>query len=250
MRKMIGQRFGMLTVVGVANARKYLCHCDCGNDIAVWDRTLFLGKKDCGCVKFHEKDLTGKRFVRLLVLGPALSNRIGEWRCRCDCGKEVLAVNRELKLGITKSCGCWTKDRVCELGKRTVIQLGGKRFGRLVVESRAGTQWGKALWRCRCDCGKERILPSRALISGNTKSCGCLRNDNAAKMGRSRLKDLAGQRFGRLTAIKYLSRQYWLCQCDCGNQRTSHSACLLREKTVDCQNVRTGVHCVLRRIAS
>lgn len=29
-------------------------------------------------------------------------------------------------------------------------------------------------WLCRCDCGKEKTVHGSAMISGNTKSCGCL----------------------------------------------------------------------------
>jgi hypothetical protein len=34
------------------------------------------------------------------------------------------------------------------------------------------------MWRCRCDCGEERIVRRRNLITpGNTVSCGCHRSD-------------------------------------------------------------------------
>lgn len=36
-----------------------------------------------------------------------------------------------------------------------------------------------------------------------------------------RIKDMTGQRFGRLTAVKFVelrAQARWLCQCDCGNQ--------------------------------
>ena len=37
-----------------------------------------------------------------------------------------------------------------------------------------------------------------------------------------RIKNIVGQKFGRLTVIKYLyskkHKPYWLCQCDCGNE--------------------------------
>lgn len=34
-----------------------------------------------------------------------------------------------------------------------------------------------ARWRCVCDCGVEISVLKRALVSGNTKSCGCLKVD-------------------------------------------------------------------------
>lgn len=54
-------------------------------------------------------DITGKRFGRWLVLGESLEPRKGQtrWHCRCDCGKEKLAVQYGgLVRGASKSCGC------------------------------------------------------------------------------------------------------------------------------------------------
>ena len=49
-----------------------------------------------------------------------------------------------------------------------------QRFGRLVAIKRIGkTKYGNYTWMCRCDCGKEIVVPSGHLISGHTKSCGC-----------------------------------------------------------------------------
>ena len=31
------------------------------------------------------------------------------------------------------------------------------------------------LWRCQCDCGKTVETSANSLLSGNTRSCGCLR---------------------------------------------------------------------------
>lgn len=56
-----------------------------------------------------------------------------------------------------------------------IRNLVGQRFGRLVVLSHAGSdKFGKARWTCRCDCGTECTKPSRPLIAGESKSCGCL----------------------------------------------------------------------------
>ena len=52
--------------------------------------------------------------------------------------------------------------------------LVGKRFGMLEVISRAGSDKNKrALWLCRCDCGNKKIVSTKLLSSGDTKSCGC-----------------------------------------------------------------------------
>lgn len=65
-----------------------------------------------------------------------------------------------------------------------VIDLQGQRFGRLLVIERAPIYGGFAMWRCVCDCGTERVLPSRSLLSTriNTRSCGCLRRENSRRM--------------------------------------------------------------------
>lgn len=58
----------------------------------------------------------------------------------------------------------------------------GKRFGRLVVVgSAAPLENGRSRWLCRCDCGVEKEVSASCLSQGRTKSCGCLRRENAAK---------------------------------------------------------------------
>jgi hypothetical protein len=54
-------------------------------------------------------DLTGQRFSRLLVLGPAGRVKEGRvvWSCRCDCGNEIVAYGYNLRTGNTNSCGCY-----------------------------------------------------------------------------------------------------------------------------------------------
>lgn len=52
-------------------------------------------------------DLTGQRYNKLTVLGPA--ENIGSrtaWLCRCDCGREVVIKSVRLRSGRAVSCGC------------------------------------------------------------------------------------------------------------------------------------------------
>lgn len=60
------------------------------------------------------------------------------------------------------------------MGKK-VIDLTGERFGRLTVIERVGTKNRKSVWECKCECGNIKEVVSNNLISGNTKSCGCLK---------------------------------------------------------------------------
>lgn len=58
--------------------------------------------------------------------------------------------------------------------------LTGKRFGRLLVLRRHGTNPNKcATWLCRCDCGNEKVAVGSYLTHGETRSCGCLRREYA-----------------------------------------------------------------------
>lgn len=55
------------------------------------------------------------------------------------------------------------------------------RFGKWVVLYLATTKNRSCMWLCRCDCGKESLLQTHSLVSGNTKSCGCYRIDRGGK---------------------------------------------------------------------
>lgn len=63
-----------------------------------------------------------------------------------------------------------------------IINLVGKRYGRLVVIEKADSLKGHARWRCKCDCGNECVVHGSSLRSGNTKSCGCYKTENARKL--------------------------------------------------------------------
>lgn len=60
------------------------------------------------------------------------------------------------------------------------IDLVGKRYCRLEVLEFAGLdQWRAAKWRCRCDCGTEKIIRGDSLRDGRVKSCGCFNRDSS-----------------------------------------------------------------------
>lgn len=114
MRINIGDKFGKWTVIEKADdlicpsgqhRKRWICQCECGARRAVQAEHLTLGlSKSCGCVK--EFDLTGRRFGRLVVLGFSHSeNRRRYWKCRCDCGNEVVISGKKLTGGV-ESCGC------------------------------------------------------------------------------------------------------------------------------------------------
>jgi hypothetical protein len=70
-----------------------------------------------------------------------------------------------------------------------LIDLTGKRFGRLVVLRRVEnhiTSGGHSVssWLCKCNCGSEVIIRGRRLRRSETRSCGCLRADTMSGIAR------------------------------------------------------------------
>lgn len=128
--------------------------------------------------------------------------------------------------------------------------LTGTTFGRLVVVGINSRNPVK--WLCKCECGNECVVSTANLKKGNTQSCGCLRKE----LSRNRnLKDISGQRFGRLIAIERTSYtsvsggSIWLCQCDCGNICKVTINCLTNGNIKscgclqnDCRHINTKTH--------
>lgn len=60
------------------------------------------------------------------------------------------------------------------------IDLTGQKFGRLtVVERHPENKKTNAQWHCICDCGNVVIVASQHLRRGESKSCGCLHDEQA-----------------------------------------------------------------------
>jgi hypothetical protein len=99
--------------------------------------------------------------------------------------------------------------------------LAGQRFGRWTVLSRAPNgDDGKVRWNCICDCdlGTRREVRGVVLTSGQSKSCGCWASEVTS---RTKLKDLSGRRFGRLSVECRVENKHgevrWRCWCGCLN---------------------------------
>jgi hypothetical protein len=103
----------------------------------------------------------------------------------------------------------------------------GTKFNYLTVIKRVENKGKKLMYLCQCDCGKSITTSSSNLKNGNTKTCGC-----------SRLNNISNQRFGRLIVIKLSHvknrKSYWLCKCDCGNEKIVRSDCLKRDQVKSC----------------
>lgn len=121
-------------------------------------------------------DLTGQHFGKLTVIREV--NQVGKyrmWLCKCACGNTTTVKQESLRSDHTKSCGCMQSIGPSRSNRADHTS---KRFGTLVAIKRVGNQKfssvSSPLWLCRCDCGNSSVVTSNNLISGHTKSCGCL----------------------------------------------------------------------------
>lgn len=117
-------------------------------------------------------DLTGMRFGRLTVIKraenvvqPSGETRIA-WKCKCDCGAEIVARSIDLRTGKKKSCGCYRREF-------RVHDLTGQKFGRLTAIKPIENHGHGIEWLCKCDCGNETVVRCDGLVTGHASSCGC-----------------------------------------------------------------------------
>jgi hypothetical protein len=85
------------------------------------------------------------------------------WLVKCNCGNECV-VDTTTVIHKWHSCGC--------IQKKNLI----RRFEKGVVKKLIGSEKNKRRWLLECDCSNEYDALSESLLSGNTKSCGCLNN--------------------------------------------------------------------------
>jgi hypothetical protein len=215
------------------------------------------------------KDLTGQRFEHLTVIERVEDhvtkggNRLVAYKCRCDCGSEIIALSQKLLTGRMKSCG------KCGVYK-DLTSLIGRKFNHLTVIRRVEDHVSSGgnkfpAYECKCDCGNLKVVTAGNLQTNHVMSCG--------KCGiYDRKHDLTGQVFDKLTVIcengfyTYPNgeRDYkWLCRCECGNYITIRGNSLkaegnhncgcyrneLRVKDEDMIGRRFGMLTVLERVA-
>lgn len=191
-------------------------------------------------------DITGQKFGRLTVIKRVEDSvaksgkRQPQWLCQCDCGGMAVCQAGNLKSGKSCSCGCYWKEKHSE---KTVTDLVGRKFGRLTVVERANDlPSGKhkaVAWRCKCDCGNEKIVRACNLINGNTTSCGCYAKEMSHN---TNFVDHSFEKINYLTIMPFYFRRdfassqitYWMCECVCGNITFAQYSSLTSENILSC----------------
>lgn len=144
-------------------------------------------------------DISGQTFGRLRVIElNSRNDRYFYWDCECSCGSLCVVEGHQLRSGHTQSCGCLQKERA-SLTKRKILL--GKTFGIVKVISFYGISSNqKAIWTCVCECGNIFNTLSGNLLTGDTKSCGCLKDSLVAH----ELKRELSKKYTILTEYKIL----------------------------------------------
>lgn len=108
-------------------------------------------------MKSIERSFLVSEYVEKRRTSPDIANELGV---------DPVTVRNRLKLfGISRRTS----------GELKRIDLTGKKFGILTVVRLFGsTQRGKLLWEAKCECGNIRHFQPDNLISGHSKSCGCI----------------------------------------------------------------------------
>ena len=134
------------------------------------------------------------------------------------------------------------------------IDLTGQVFGRLRVISKSEIRRdNRVCWNCICECGTERVIMGKSLVSGNTKSCGCLQRDKAKQSNKDVFISRTGNVYGRLVVVlDYIlhregkdNQHICVCKCECGNIKnisayslasnvTKSCGCLMKERIKEC----------------
>lgn len=131
------------------------------------------------------KNLTGKKFNRLTVLGRGPNyispggKTTSQWWCICDCPQHNIVLVRITNLtgGNTKSCGCLNKEkatqRIIKAGQECAKDLRGMIFGELIALTPTSQRKnGSVVWECKCSCGKIHYVSAHDLLNHRIESCG------------------------------------------------------------------------------
>lgn len=169
-------------------------------------------------------DETGNKYGLLTVLYLDKNNIAPDkhWICSCSCGNIKSIRGTALRRGRVKSCGC--------LQKKSILN---KKFGEWIVIDEQNQKPGCVL--CQCSCGIVKSVYKSHLTQGTSTSCGNFVKHHQYTKG----NNLIGQKFNHLLV---LDRDWsnnengprWICQCDCGKQKSILGKHLKSQKIQSC----------------
>ena len=237
-----GKVFGNLTVIKKIQNKpvKWLCKCSCGNTTIVLTANL-THHKSTSCNLCANKSRTDKMHnglkkfsirctnIKLIsnrklaknnksgINGVFFRPKLNKWEAKIGISNTLISLGKfDTKEEAIKARKEAEKKYFLPIirnyfaNKKTQVRKSyvGKKFNMLTILEELGGD--KVL--CKCDCGNVKILKKSTIVSGNTKSCGCITRG-------PKIKSYIGKKFNHLTIIKenggYKTKV--ICRCDCGN---------------------------------
>ena len=246
-----GKVFGNLTVIKKIQNKpvKWLCKCSCGNTTIVLTTNL-THHKSTSCNLCANKSRTDKMHHNLKKFSirctniKLISNRklaknnksgingvffrpkLNKWEAKLGISNTLISLGKfDTKEEAIKARKEAEKKYFLPIirnyfaNKKTQVRKSyiGQKFGLLTVLEELGDN--KIL--CHCDCGNIKTLNKSSVVSGHTKSCGCLKLSSIKKISISHKQEkiisYIGKKFNHLTIIEELGARNVLARCDCGN---------------------------------
>ena len=239
---LIGKKINMLTVLGESEDHMLRCRCDCGKEVFYKDYVLRSKGKapiSCGHIK-NSKDIVLRSKENAPISCGHIENSL--FPESASASSTSISTSSTTSIKKTEKAEKTEKTEKAEKKKKKADKcpnLVGNRYGRLKVMALDEPHASYRMWRCHCDCGDEITIREGNLLSGNTRSCGCLAG-------------LKGEVFGNLTVItpvKVAKRakpkvprgaegakevKHYICRCICGNEITASFDDLYWGTKTDC----------------
>lgn len=168
------------------------------------------------------KNMVGEVFAELTVISFSHTEKgRAFWNCLCSCGSSRVVKGKSLTVGRVGSCGCKKKTTLKDLTGTTIKNLTVLSYSHSEpVGEKSSTE---VFWNCLCICGNIGCFSAKSLREGRA-SCGCL----------SKVLDISGNIYGRLTALYSWEPKFWLFLCDCGKTCISYKSNVVNGITSSC----------------
>ena len=189
------------------------------------------------------EDLSGHKFGKLDVIKmmpkSEWKGNDSEWLCKCDCGN-TLVKRRDYIIHNPITCGKYCKCKPKRDLSQNIVDISGKRFGKLkVIKIAPKSEWkGEAYWICECDCGNTITTSGASLRRGSSKSCGKCKKET------TRICNYDGKTINNVTVLKRVENigkdAGWLVKCNnCGKEFSVTSKALTyaikNDRNINCE---------------
>lgn len=229
--KLVGTKIDNFEVISVVNKDKLKLKCLLCNSIKDYDNEIIYKiqnglRKSCGCINIKNPELYNTEINGYLVISKR-DYILGKYKIKClSCGVEKFISEYSLFNKTVKKCECEQKIPDIYTGKKY------NNFTILEEPYLDKTSESKRV-KVQCICGKIYNIMLKLLITGKTKSCGCVSFKKTNKMINNNFRssnNLSGYKFGSFTAIECLWRRSkiipdkflkrWKLKCsECGKEK-------------------------------